>query len=97
MPDLGSAFSECGKSQTRAPVGCRCQLCRTGHARKGDTMIKRNFKPVPISKRERRLRRKEDNERLAKESRFWKNARSAIQLGYNKPVNRQAAKDLNWR
>ena len=38
MPDLVSAFSECGKSQTRAPVGCRCQPCHTGHARKGETM-----------------------------------------------------------
>jgi hypothetical protein len=49
----------------------------------------------PISKRERKLRRRVDNERLAKESRFWKKARSAIQQGHYKPVNRQAAKDLN--
>ncbi len=48
-------------------------------------------------RKERRLRRKEDNERLAKESRFWRNAQSAIQLGHNKPVNRQAAKDLSYR
>lgn len=43
----------------------------------------------------RKRRRKEDTERLAKEARFWRKKQSAIQLGYNKPVNRQAAKDLS--
>ena len=50
---------------------------------------------LPISKRERKLRRRRDNERLAEEARFWRKSQSAIQLGHTKPVNRQAAKDLS--
>ena len=45
----------------------------------------------------RKLRRKADNEALAKEARFWRKEQSALQLGHNKPVNRQAAKDLSHK
>jgi DNA-binding FadR family transcriptional regulator len=47
-------------------------------------------------KAKRKLARKIRNEVLAKEARFWRNAPSAERLGYSRPVNRQAAKELSF-
>jgi hypothetical protein len=38
-----------------------------------------------------------ENEELAKVARFWRKEKSAIQLGYDRPVNRQAVKDLSFK
>ena len=45
----------------------------------------------------RKLRRKQRNEELAKEARFWRKERSMFELGYTKPVNQQAARDLSHK
>lgn len=51
--------------------------------------------PLPLSpKALRKLQRKAQNDLFSKEARFWKAPNTAIQLGNDKPVNRQAARDL---
>ena len=45
----------------------------------------------------RKLRRRIANEHLVREARFWNNPRSAEQMGNDKPINRQAAKELRVR
>jgi len=42
----------------------------------------------------RKLRRKVENEALAKIARFWRKPGSAERIGSAQPVNRQAAKEL---
>jgi hypothetical protein len=48
-------------------------------------------------KANRKLRRRIVNDRLAAEARFWKRPRSADQMGHDKPVDRQAGKELHGR
>jgi hypothetical protein len=49
----------------------------------------------PISERAlRKRRRRAENDDLAKEARFWKGPKTALRMGYERPVNRLAAKDL---
>jgi hypothetical protein len=43
----------------------------------------------------RKLKRKADNAAYSKDERSWRNVKSALQLGHDKPVNRQASKDLS--
>jgi hypothetical protein len=42
----------------------------------------------------RKLKRRIANEELAKQTKFWSHPRSAEQLDYKKPVNKQAVLDL---
>jgi hypothetical protein len=42
----------------------------------------------------RKLRRRIENDVYAKEARFWANPKTAVRMGYDKPVNRQAAREL---
>jgi hypothetical protein len=42
----------------------------------------------------RKLRRRIENDQLAEQAQFWDRPRSAEQKGYDKPINRQAAKEL---
>jgi hypothetical protein len=53
--------------------------------------------PKPSRKALRKRMRRLENDRLAREAKFWNTPRSAEQLGYTKPVNSQAAKELGWR
>jgi hypothetical protein len=45
----------------------------------------------------RKLRRKAENDAHAKDARFWLNIKSADRMGYKKPVDRQAAKELSHK
>jgi hypothetical protein len=45
----------------------------------------------------RKLRRRSENDAYAKEARFWANPKTALRMGYNKPVDRQAALELNQK
>lgn len=48
-----------------------------------------------LSKRaKRKKRRRIEAESYAKDARFWRNQKSADRLGYNRPVDKQASKDL---
>jgi len=49
------------------------------------------------AKAARKLRRRASNDRLARDAKFWAKPRSAEQMGYTKPVNKQAAKELSGR
>jgi hypothetical protein len=49
----------------------------------------------PSSKALRKLKRRAENDAYAKEARFWEKPKTALRLGYDRPVNRQAAKDLS--
>lgn len=42
----------------------------------------------------RKLRRRLESDAYAKEARFWRKLKSADRLGYDKPVNRLAAREL---
>jgi hypothetical protein len=53
-----------------------------------------NDQPNPSAKALRKLRRKTENEALAKVARFWKKPGSAERLGHTRPVDRQAANEL---
>ena len=53
-----------------------------------------NDKPEPTPKALRKLKRRIANEELAKQAEFWNRPRTAEHLGHDKPVDRQAAKDL---
>jgi hypothetical protein len=53
--------------------------------------------PKPSRKALRKRVRRIENDRLAAEAKFWNAPRSAEQLGYTRPVNSQAAKELGWR
>jgi len=53
-----------------------------------------NDKPELTPKALRKLKRRIANEEPAKQAEFWNRPRAAEQLGHDKPVNRQAAKDL---
>jgi hypothetical protein len=53
-------------------------------------------KEVELSaKGKRKLRRKAENEFYAKDARFWHNPKSADRMGYDRPVNTQATRDLS--
>jgi hypothetical protein len=55
-------------------------------------------KSSPLSpKAMRKLRRRVENDAYAKDARFWLNLKSADRMGYKKPVNRQAAKELSHK
>ena len=47
------------------------------------------------AKQRRRLARRLVNERLVKQASAWSKVRSALRLNYDRPVNRQAVKDLS--
>jgi len=54
--------------------------------------------PAPPSpKASRKMRRRVDNDAYAREARFWEKPKTPLRMGYDKPVNRQAAKDLTAR
>jgi DNA-binding FadR family transcriptional regulator len=51
----------------------------------------------PSAKSLRKLRRRIENEAYAKDARFWRNPRSAERIGYTRPIDRQAAKELSHK
>ena len=54
--------------------------------------------PAPPSpKALRKLRRRVENDAYAKEARFWEKPKTALRMGYDKPIDRQAVKDLRAR
>lgn len=61
-------------------------LRRAGH---------KSGKKLKLAMRElRKFRHSPQADRLAKEARFWRNYKSALAIGYDKPINQQAAKVL---
>jgi hypothetical protein len=42
----------------------------------------------------RKQRRRVENDAYARAARFWLRPKSADRMGYDKPINRQAAKDI---
>jgi hypothetical protein len=49
----------------------------------------------PTPKALRKLKRAAENSAYALVARFWMNPKTAIRMGYDKPINRQAAQELN--
>jgi hypothetical protein len=45
----------------------------------------------------RKLRRRAENNSYGKDARFWSNFKSADRMGYKKPVNRQASKEISYK
>jgi hypothetical protein len=50
--------------------------------------------PTPTPRALRKLRRRAENDVYAKEIPFWSNPKTALRMGYDKPINRQAVKEL---
>ena len=54
--------------------------------------------PTPPSpKALRKLRRRVENDAYAKEARFWEKPKTALRMGYDKPIDRQASKELSHK
>ena len=51
----------------------------------------------PKSKALRKSRRRRENDAYAEVARFWTNPKTALRMGYEKPADRQAAKDINHK
>lgn len=49
----------------------------------------------PMTKSQRKAARRLRNEEPARTAREWRGYQIALGKGYDKPINRQAAKDLN--
>jgi len=50
--------------------------------------------PTSDQKALRKLRRRAETDAYAKVARFWANPKTATRMGYDRPINRQAAKDI---
>ena len=67
---------------------------RRKHRKSGDQ--RQLSVPAMSPKALRKLARRLENERLTKQdAKAWAKVRSALRLGYDQPINRQARKDLS--
>jgi hypothetical protein len=55
------------------------------------------FAKEPLHTKITRGRRRAEERALAKDARFWGDLRTADRMGYTKPIDRQAAKELSHK